>query len=174
MDFDLESAMEVLQRTPGVLQAMLGGLRDEWVLNNYGDATFSPFDVVGHLIHADRTDWMLRLQMILADGVTKPFPPFDRYAMYEASQGRILSELLETFAVERLKCLENLTKLNLTSKQLDLCGRHPELGVVTVRQLLATWVVHDLGHIHQIAKAMAYQYRECVGPWKEYLTILPK
>ena len=174
MTFDLEQAIEVLQRTPGVLRAWLGGLSDCWALSNYGEATFSPFDVVGHLIHGERTDWMVRVRLILDQGETTPFEPFDRYAMYEASRGKMLEQLLETFALLRAKNLADLQALNLTPEKLDLRGLHPALGAVTLRQLIATWVAHDLNHLHQVAKAMAFQYRDEVGPWKEYLTILPK
>lgn len=172
--FDLARSIEVLQRTPAVLRVLLSGLSDFWTMNNYGPATFSPFDVVGHLIHAERTNWMTRARMILDQGEAFPFPPFDRYAMYEASKGQSMSDLLQTFATLRAKNLDDLRALNLTAQQLELRGTHPDFGPVTFAQLLATWVVHDLNHLHQIAKAMAFQYREAVGPWKEFLSILPK
>jgi len=174
MIFELEQAIEVLQRTPSVLRAMLGGVSDCWSLSNYGEGTFSPFDVVGHLIHGEQTDWMVRTHVILEHGVTRPFAPFDRYAMYEASQGKTLDDLLSAFAQLREKNLVDLRSLKLTPEKLDSLGTHPALGTVTLRQLLATWVAHDLNHIHQIAKAMAYQYRHEVGPWREYITFLPK
>ena len=173
MDFDLEQSIEVLERTPGVLDSLLGGLSDQWVTSNYGDQTFSPYDVVGHLIHADRTNWMARLRVILESGEAEPFPEFDRYAMYEASKGKTIDELLETFSSLRAAKLTELHALSLTEDLLDRRGMHPVLGTVTIRQLLSTWVVHDLGHCHQIAKAMAFQYRDHVGPWAAYLTILP-
>jgi hypothetical protein len=150
-----------------------GGLDDAWVMSNYGEKTFSPFDVVGHLIHADQSNWMPRLRMILTTGEATPFPPFDRYAMYEANLGKSVSELLEKFASVRAKSLDELRGLSLTPERLEARGRHPKLGVVTAGQLIATWVVHDLNHLHQIAKAMAFQYRDAVGPWREYLSILP-
>jgi len=174
MTFEVEKSLEVLERTPAVLRALLGGGSAFWAMNNYGEGTFSPFDVVGHLIHGERTNWMTRARLLLEYGETRAFPPFDRYAMYEASQGKSMTELLETFASLRQKNLEDLKTLNLTSERLDLRGTHPQLGSVTLRQLLAAWVVHDLGHLHQIAKAMAFQYRNEVGPWKEFLTILPR
>jgi len=174
MTFHLEQALEVLQNTPAVLRALLANLSDPWVLSSYGDQTFSAFDVVGHLIHGERTDWMVRARMILEEGERRPFEPFDRYAMYEASRGKPLGELLDTFASLRAQNLHDLRALGLTDEKLSLRGTHPALGSVTLRQLLATWVVHDLNHIHQIAKAMAHQYRDEVGPWKEYLSILPK
>ena len=172
--FDVERSIEVLQRTPAILRALLGGLSDFWAMNNYGPATFSPFDVVGHLIHAERSNWMTRARLILEHGEVSPFPPFDRYAMYEASKGQSLSDLLQTFASLRAKNLDDLRALNLTPQQLELRGTHPDFGPVTLKQLIATWVVHDLNHLHQIARAMAFQYREAVGPWREFLSILPK
>lgn len=173
MKFELNQAMEVLQRTPDVLRSLLGGLSDGWIYNNYGENTFSPFDVVGHLIHGEETDWLVRTHVILEHGQAKPFAPFDRYAMYEASKGKTLTQLLEEFAQLREKNLNELRALNLTPEKLDKLGTHPALGPVTLRQLLATWVSHDLNHLHQIAKAMAYQYRLEVGPWKQYLTFMP-
>lgn len=174
MQFHLPQALEVFARTPHVLRAMLGGLSDEWVLSNYGEKTFSPFDVVGHFIHGERTDWMPRARIILEHGESKPFEPFDRYAMYEASRGKTLADLLDAFQSLRDKNLADLRALRLTPEQLALRGTHPALGPVTLAQLLATWAAHDLSHIHQIAKAMAYQYRDAVGPWRAYLTILPR
>ena len=172
--FELGRSLQVLERTPATLGALLGGLSDFWVRNNYGAQTFSAFDVVGHLIHAERTNWMTRARMILEQGEASPFPPFDRYAMYEASKGQSMSDLLQTFASLRAKNLDDLRALNLTPPQLELRGKHPDFGPVTLKQLIATWVVHDLNHLHQIAKAMAFQYREAVGPWKEFLSVLPK
>ena len=173
MKFELNQAIEVLQRTPSVLRSLLGGLSDDWVFSNYGENTFSPFDVVGHLIHGEEADWLVRTRVILEHGQTKPFAPFDRYAMYEASKGKTLAQLLEEFAQLRERNLNELRTLNLTPEKLDKLGAHPALGTVTLRQLLATWVAHDLNHLHQIAKAMAYQYRHEVGPWREYLTFIP-
>jgi hypothetical protein len=174
MTLEVERSIEVLQRTPDVLRALLNGVSDFWSRNNYGPDTFSPFDVVGHLIHAERTNWMTRLRVLLEHGEAQPFPPFDRYAMYEASRGKSMAELLETFASLRAKNLDDLQRLALTPESLKTRGRHPQIGGVTLRNLIAAWAVHDLGHLHQIAKAMAFQYREEVGPWKELLTILPR
>jgi hypothetical protein len=174
MTLELGQAIEVLQRTPAVLHALLAGLSDGWVLGSYGADTFSPFDVVGHLIHGERTDWMVRVRVILEHGETNPFELFDRYAMYVASQGKDMAQLLQLFASLRAKNLDDLRALHLTPQQLARRGTHPEFGPVTLGQLIATWVVHDLGHLHQIAKAMAFQYRTEVGPWKEYLSILPR
>ncbi len=174
MKFQLDHAIEVLSNTPGVLRAMLQGLSEPWVRNNYGPETFSPFDVVGHLIHGERTDWMDRLRIILEHGESRPFDPFDRYAMYEASRGKPIGELLDEFEVLRRRNLAELSGLKLQPAQFSLRGMHPALGLVTLQNLLATWVTHDLGHIHQIAKCMAWQYRGEVGPWREYITILPR
>lgn len=174
MSFTLPHTVAILERTPAVLRAWLGGLGEEWTHANYGEKTFSPFDVVGHLLHGEKTDWLGRAKLILEHGEAVPFTPFDRYALYEDSKGKTLNELLDSFAELRAKNLAELRAMKLTPPQLDLRGTHPALGTVTLRQLLATWAVHDLNHLHQIAKAMAYQYREEVGPWKEYLSILPR
>ncbi|MCH7721293.1 MAG: DinB family protein [Planctomycetes bacterium] len=172
MKFEIEQVIEVLSRTPAVLDAMLSGLSEPWVRNNYGAKTFSPFDVVGHLIHGERTDWIPRAKIILQHGETKTFEPYDRYAMFEHSKGKTLDHLLETFEVLRKANLETLRAMNLTPEKLALRGTHPELGAVTMQQLLATWVVHDLNHFHQIAKCMAWQYKDSVGPWLPYVGVL--
>lgn len=174
MKFDLIQALEVLRATPRVLNAMLEGVSLPWVMSNYGPDTFSPFDVVGHLIHGDRTDWIPRARIILQHGPDRPFEPFDRYAMFEESMGKTIDELLETFAKVRRINIETVKGWNLTPEQLALAGTHPELGTVTLENLLATWVVHDLNHIHQVAKSLAFQYQDAVGPWKAYLSILPR
>ena len=172
MEFRLDQAMGILQQTPAVLRALLQDVSDRWVYNNYGAKTFNPFDVVGHLIHGERTDWMPRAKMILQHGEAKTFEPFDRYAMYEGSKGNTIDQLLETFEVLRKGNLETLRAMNLTPEELALRGTHPELGPVTMQQLLATWVVHDLNHFHQIAKCMAWQYKDAVGPWLPYVGVL--
>jgi hypothetical protein len=174
MSFDVERSVEVLQRTPQVLRALLAGVSDFWSSNNYGPKTFSPFDVVGHLIHAEKTNWMVRARLILEPGGPKPFPPFDRYAMYETSKGKSMQHLLDEFAAIRAKNIEDLRTLNLTPEMLSRRGVHPEFGEVTLSQLIATWTVHDLNHLHQIAKSMAFQYRDAVGQWRAFLSILPK
>ena len=172
--FDIDRTIEVLERTPATLCSLLGGLSDEWVTSNYGPDTFSPFDVVGHLIHGERVDWMERMRRILEHGTSLPFDSFDRFAMYEESKGKSMGELLETFATVRRDNLYRLRALNLSDEDLDRQGTHPSFGTVTLRQLLATWAVHDLNHLHQIAKSMAYQYRDEVGPWRAYLPLLPE
>jgi hypothetical protein len=172
LKFQLEQAIEVLRRTPSVLRSMLSGLSDPWVFNNYGPETFSPFDVVGHLIHGERADWIARARIILEQGEGRTFDPFDRYAMYEASKGKTLAELLDTFESLREENVRTLESMPLTPEKLALRGTHPALGAVTLENLLTTWVVHDLNHVAQIAKAMASQYREAVGPWEAHLSIL--
>jgi hypothetical protein len=174
MAFEIDRSVEILSRTPGTLRLLLGGVSDFWALSNYGAETFSPFDVVGHLIHGERTNWMTRLRVILEHGAAVPFPAFDRYAMFEDSKGKSMDDLLATFAQLRENNLNDLRALKLTAGHFDLPGTHPQIGTVTLKNLLAAWVVHDLGHMHQIAKAMAYQYRDEVGPWRELLTILPR
>ena len=162
----------VLERTPGVLRAMLAGLGEGWVQGNYGEGTFSPYDVVGHLITGERTDWMARVRLILEHGGSRPFEKYDRYAQFEESRGRPVEELLAEFAGLRAANLGALRGLALTPADMARVGWHPALGSVTLAQLLATWAAHDLNHVGQIAKAMATQYEGEVGPWKQYLGIL--
>jgi len=171
MDFELESAIAVLERTPAVLAKWLSGLDAEWTRANEGTETFSAFDVVGHLIHGELTDWLPRVRVILEHGTARPFVPFDRYAMYEASRGLSLDALLARFIELRAENLAELRALNLTAEQLALAGRHPALGEVTLSELLSAWVVHDLDHIYQIARVMAHQYQDAAGPWK-YMRVL--
>jgi len=172
MNFELAHATGILRRTPATLNALLRDLPEPWLVQNEGPETWSPYDVIGHLIHGDETDWIPRAKIILEHGETRAFEPFDRVAMFEDSKGKSIVELLDTFAELRAKNLHVLASLNLTSDLLNKRGRHPELGVVTLRQLLSTWVIHDLGHIRQIVRVMSKQYREAVGPWKAYLSIL--
>jgi DinB superfamily len=172
MEFRLDEALPVLQRTPTVLRDLLAGLPEVWIEVNEGPGTWSPFDVVGHLIHGERTDWLPRTQHLLRHGEAVPFPSFDREAMFAASRGLALDELLATFGRLRTESLERLDALGLTTADLERRGRHPELGVVTLGQHLATWVAHDLGHVAQISRVMAKQYADAVGPWRAYLSIL--
>jgi len=172
MEFKLEQAIEVLERTPATLNSLLRDLSEQWLVQNEGPDTWSPYDVIGHLIHGEETDWIPRAKMILEHGETRAFEPFDRVAMFEGSKGKSIVELLDTFAQLRAENVRELQSMNLTSDLLDKRGRHPELGVVTLRQLLSTWVVHDLGHIRQVVRVMSKQYSEAVGPWKAYLSIL--
>jgi hypothetical protein len=174
MDFRFDDAVPVLRRTPGVVRGLLAGIPDLWATATEGPATWSPFDVVGHLIHGERADWIPRVEHLLQHGDTVPFPPFDREAMFEASRGKSLGELIDTFAALRAGSLERLDALGLTDADLARRGRHPEFGAVTLGQHLSTWVAHDLGHISQIVRVMARQYTDAVGPWRTYLSILNK
>lgn len=172
MNFRVEDALTVLSRTPATLRSLLDGLPAHWAESNEGPDTWSPFDVVGHLIHGERTDWMGRARVILEHGEEREFDPFDRFAMFEESRGKTLHELLTTFEELRERNLRDLQSLALDDEALERRGRHPDFGPVTLCQLLATWVAHDLGHIAQISRTMAKQYREEVGPWRRYLPIL--
>ncbi len=172
MQFELVQAIEILERTPATLDSLLRDLSEQWLVQNEGPDTWSPYDVIGHLIHGEQTDWIPRAKMILEHGERRAFEPFDRVAMFEGSKGKSIVELLDTFAQLRATNLRELQSMNLTSELLDKRGRHPELGVVTLRQLLSTWVIHDLGHIRQVVRVMSKQYGEAVGPWKAYLSIL--
>jgi hypothetical protein len=172
MEHDLQDTLSLLTRTPGALNALLRELPDSWTSRNEGENTWSAFDVVGHLIHAERTDWMPRVRMVLQFGETQPFAPFDRWGMLRETQGKRLGELLDEFAGLRSENLGQLRALNLQRADLQRRGRHPALGVVTLSELLATWATHDLTHLHQISRVMAHQYREAVGPWSAYLGVL--
>jgi DinB family protein len=172
MDFSLSEAVPVLERTPRTLHQMLGGLPGPWVTGTEGPDRWSPYDVVGHLIHGERTDWIPRTEIMLQHGDAVAFPPFDRFAQFAASRGKSLAELLDEFAHLRAASLERLAELRLQPADLGRRGRHPELGPVTLGQHLATWVAHDLSHIAQISRVMAKQYTLAVGPWRAYLPLL--
>ncbi|HEY9448583.1 MAG TPA: DinB family protein [Gemmatimonadaceae bacterium] len=174
MNFDLAHGIAVLQRTPHTLRAMLTGLDPVWTDATEGPGTWSPYAILGHLIHGERTDWIPRAQLILAQGANRRFTTVDRFAQFRESQGKSLADLLEEFSRVREDNLATLAGWRLTDAQLTLQGEHPEFGAVTLRQLLATWVAHDLGHIAQTARVMAKQYREAVGPWRAYLPILDR
>lgn len=174
MEFQLDHATDILRRTPSTLNSLLRHLPDEWLFTNEGPQTWSPFDILGHLIHGEETDWIPRAKIILKDGETRPFEPFDRFAMFEKARGKPVAELLDTFERLREVNLKELERMQLTGAVLETRGRHPELGVVTLRQLLATWVVHDLGHIGQVVRVLAKQYRGEVGPWQAYLSVLDR
>ena len=170
--FSLDDALPVLRATPGVLHAWLAELPAPWTTTNEGPKTWSPFDIVGHLIHGERTDWMPRVELLLAHGESRPFTPFDRFAQFRDSTGKTLPELLATFAELRRANVTRLESLQLQPRDFPRRGLHPELGPVTLGQLLATWVAHDLNHLGQIARVMGRQYTEAVGPWLEYLPLL--
>jgi len=174
MEFDLERGIAVLDRTPRVFHTMLSALGPEWTDATEGPETWSPFVIVGHLIHAERTDWITRAEIILAQGENRRFTPYDRFAQFRESQGKLLGELLDEFAQLRADNLATLAGWGLTEAQLALEGEHPAFGTVALRQLLATWVAHDLGHVAQTARVMAKQYREAVGPWRAYLPVLDR
>jgi DinB superfamily len=172
MQYSLERSYEILDRTPAILQALLSGLPDDWVMPNEGPETFSPYDVIGHLVHGERTDWTVRTKMILEFSDTKTFERYDRFAQYEESKGKSLQQLLDEFAAIRKENMIWFKSLNLTEDDLNRKGMHPVLGNVTLRHLLATWVVHDLTHIAQISRVMAKQYKEEMGPWPQFFRIL--
>jgi hypothetical protein len=177
MEFALSEATAILARTPATLDALLRGLPNRWVRGNEGlskdgKPTWSPFDIVGHLIVGERTDWMPRARIILDHGESRAFDPFDRFAQEEETQGKNIDQLLNEFARLRKENLDALQALNLQPEDLARRGKHPELGVVTLAELLATWAAHDLTHLHQLSRVMAHQYRDSVGPWKAYLGVL--
>jgi hypothetical protein len=172
MKHNLEHTISLLGRTPVALNALLRDLPDAWTLRNEGEKTWSPFDVLGHLIHGERTDWMPRVKMILQFGDRRVFEPFDRWAQERESQGKSLGQLLDEFAKLRRENLRELQALNLQAADFDRRGRHPALGVVTMSELLSAWAGHDLTHLHQISRTMAYQYREAVGPWSKFLGVM--
>lgn len=172
MKFSLDKSYEILERTPSVLRTLLTGLSDDWIMNNEGPETFSPYDVIGHLIHGEKTDWRDRTIMILEHGTAKSFVPFDRFAQFEASKGKSLTTLLDEFEKIRATNLAWLKSLNLTEEDFDKMGSHPSLGQVTLHQLLSTWVIHDLTHIAQVTRVMAKQYKDEIGPWLEFFRIM--
>ncbi len=172
MEHNLPQTISLLSRTPSALQALLHDLPETWTLRSEGENTWSPFDVVGHLIHGERTDWMPRAKMVLQFGESQTFAPFDRWGHIQECRGKSLPQLLDEFARLRSENLRQLRALNLRPGDLERRGRHPALGVVTLSQLLATWAIHDLTHLHQIARVMAHQYRDAVGPWSAYLGVL--
>lgn len=172
MNYNAVKSYEILERTPAVLKTLLSNLHDDWLMNNEGPETFSPFDVIGHLIHGEKTDWTIRAKIILENGLSQPFTPWDRFAQFEASKGKSIQELMEEFEKLRAANIAWLKSLHLTEEHLDKKGMHPALGEVTLRNLLATWVVHDLTHIAQITRVMAKQYKEEMGPWPEFFRIL--
>jgi hypothetical protein len=171
-EFNLTESIALLSRTPTALDALLRGLPDTWVRNNEGKDSWSAYDIVGHLIVGERTDWMTRARIILESGEARPFDRFDRLAQQRESQGKSLEQLLDEFARLRKENLIALEAINLQPSDLSRRGTHPAFGVVTLSQLLATWAVHDLTHLHQLSRVMAHQYREAVGPWTVYLGVL--
>lgn len=174
MELSFDDAVPMLRSTPRVLRVWLAELPDSWTGANEGPDTWSPYDIVGHLIHGERTDWIPRVELLLAHGASRAFTPFDRFAQYRESRGKTLGELLDTFAELRSSNLARLASLQLSREDFRRPGLHPELGPVTLGQLLATWVVHDLNHVAQIARVMGRQYTGEVGPWIDYLPLLTR
>lgn len=172
MEFELEQVIAILSRTPSTLNSLLRGLAADWTMGNEGSNTWSPFDIIGHLIHGEETDWIPRARIILEHGESRAFEPFDRFAQFEKSKGKSLEELLDEFESLRNRNLAALEQMKITPDQLARRGTHPELGGVTLGELLATWAVHDLSHIAQAVRVMCKQYAKAVGPWKPYLPIL--
>ena len=174
MEFDQPNSVAVLERTPRTLDAMLRGLGPAWIDATEGPETWSPWVIIGHLVRGERADWIPRAKIILAQGADRRFTPFDRFAQFEESKGKSLEQLLDEFAQIRAENLATLASWRLTDDQLALEGIHPAFGAVTLRQLLATWVAHDLGHIAQTARVMAKQYRDAIGPWRAYLPVMDR
>ncbi|NNM27411.1 MAG: DinB family protein [Phycisphaerales bacterium] len=172
MAFDLARSRQILERTPAVLRALLTDLDDTWITTDYGPKTWSPFDVVGHLVHGEKADWIDRARIILAEGPDRPFDPFDRFAQERDSVGKTIDDLLQELATLRAENLRTLDGFGLTTADLDRPGTHPALGPVTLGQLLATWTAHDLHHIAQICKCMARHHTDAAGPWRAYVSIL--
>ena len=172
MQFELGRAIDLLERTPTVLQSLLSDLPEEWVHGNEGPETWSPYDVLGHLIQGEQNDWIPRAKVIMEHGEGRAFEPFDRFAQFELSRGKTAAQLLEAFTDIRGKTIQSLRDMNLGPEDLKRTGTHPDFGRVTMEQLLATWVAHDLSHLTQISRAMARQLHEAVGPWKAYLSLL--
>ena len=172
MEPRLDTTIALLERTPGALDELLRGLPAEWTDANEGGDSWGPREIVAHLAHADRTDWMPRVHHLLEFGESQPFPPFDRLGQREAMEGKSLAQVLEDFTAARASALNQLRGLNLGPAELERRGAHPSFGPVTLGQLLATWAAHDLTHLHQISRVMAHQYREAVGPWSRFLGVL--
>ena len=172
MDYQYDHALAILRRTPGALRALLAGLPDAWIRATEGAETWSAYDVVGHLLHGDTTDWIPRVRTILEHGERQPFSTFNRAAMFEESRGNTLEQLLDAFAEVRAQNLTTLDTFDITPEKLAIRGVHPSLGTVTLGNLLSTWVIHDLNHLGQIVEVMSQQYSAAVGPWKQYLGIL--
>ena len=174
MNFELSKSIEILESTPLLLKSYLEGLSEEWIKNNEGENTWSPYDIVGHLIYGEKTDWIPRIRIILKNGKDKLFEPFDRFAQLHNDQTRPITDLIYEFQQLRSENLKELKRFEITSSDLMLKGIHPEFGEVTLQQLISTWTVHDLGHIAQISRVMSKQYKMEVGPWIDYLGILKK
>ncbi len=172
MEHDLEKTMALLERTPGALDALLRGLPEGWTHGNEGEGTWNVAEVVAHLIHCERVDWLPRVKIVVKDGEGRAFDALDREGNLKESEGKALGALLDEFAGLRAANLEELRGMRLGAREMELRGRHPAQGVVVLRELLAAWAAHDLTHLHQISRVMAHQYREAVGKWGEYLGVM--
>jgi hypothetical protein len=172
MEFSLQSSIDLLSHTPETLHALTAGLGSEWVNQNEGGDSWTVFDIVGHLIHGEKTDWIPRAEQMLSDKADKHFVPFDRFAQFSNSKGKSFESLLAEFETLRKANLDKLRSFNLQPKDLQKTGIHPTFGEVTLEQLLATWTVHDLNHLAQITRVMAVQYKQAVGPWTAFLRVL--
>jgi hypothetical protein len=174
VEFSLPHTIDILERTPATFRGLLGGLSDAWLMPNEGPETFSARDNLGHMIHAERTDWIPRAEVILAQGADLRFPPFDRFGHLHEMGGKSIGDLLDAFAALRTRNIATLLGWQLGPAQLALEGEHPVFGRVSLQQLLSAWVVHDLGHIAQTSRVMAKQYRDAVGPWRAFLPVLDR
>lgn len=174
ISFSIDKTVEILERTPGVVRALLAGLSEEWIHHNEGGESWSPFVVVGHLLHGEKTDWLGRISLILSDAEDRTFAPFDRFAQLETSKGKTIDALLDEFEQLRMANLARLRALGIRPEDLDRTGNHPLLGTVTLRQVISTWAVHDLNHLSQIERVLATQYRDEIGPWAEFLRIVKR
>jgi DinB superfamily len=174
MVFDLNKSIEILERTPGIVTALLQDLSSEWLFNNEGADTWSPYDIIGHYIEGEKTDWIPRMRIILSNDEDKRFVPFNRFAQLNNDKNTPINTLLHEFTEWRKNNILELKEANLNEEKLNKKGIHPEFGEVTLRQLLATWVAHDLNHIHQISRVMAKQYKEEIGPWTRYISVVNK
>ena len=172
MDYSVDRSIEILERTPSVFRSLLEGLSDEWIMGNEGPDTFSAYDIVGHLIHGEKTDWVPRIRMILEHGTGTTFTPYDRFAQNEESKGKTMQQLLDEFAVLRSQNVKWFKELGLVEEDFDKQGMHPVLGAVTLRNLLSTWVIHDLTHIAQAGRVMAKQYKSEMGPWLQFFRVM--
>lgn len=172
MQFNLKESIQVLAKTPLVIECLLKGLPDQWIKTNEGNDTWSPFDILGHLIHGEKTDWIPRVRIILDKKSSKPFEPFDRFAQFENSKGKTLNQLLNEFNELRKENIQYIETLDIDEESLKKTGIHPEFGHVTLRQLLATWVTHDLGHLNQMTRVMAKNYKIEAGPWSKYIAVI--
>lgn len=171
MEFTIEKSVEILERTPGVLVELLSEIHVDWIDNNEGPETWSPFDIVGHMLHGEKTDWVPRIEIVLSDRGNKVFEPFDRFAMFQESKGKNMGQLLFEFKQARISNLNWLQSKQLQASDLGKTAEHPTLGIVTLRQLIATWAVHDLTHLNQICRVMARQYEYQIGPWVQYINL---